>query len=111
MKHCFYAVVMALLLVSCVEEEMNTSTDVSAQVPETANEGAFVQGMLNVYLSEDMAAEVAASLDQGTMVTKSADFNIALENLNITSIRRVYPYAGEYEEILKARGRHRWYEI
>lgn len=111
MKHCFYAVVMALLLVSCVEEEMNTSTDVSAQVPETANEGAFVQGMLNVYLSEDMAAEVAASLDQGTMVTKSADFNLALENLNITSIRRVYPYAGEYEEILKARGRHRWYEI
>ena len=102
MKNCFYAVFMALLLVSCVEEEMNTSTDVSAQVPETVNDQAFVQGMLNVYLSEEMAAELESSLARGTMMTKSADFNIALENLNITSIRRVYPYAGEYEEVLKA---------
>lgn len=111
MKNFFYAVVMALLLVSCVEEEMNTSADVSAQVPETVSDKAFVQGMLNVYLSEEMAAELESSLSQGTMVTKSSDFNIALEDLNITSIRRVYPYAGEYEEVLKARGRHRWYEI
>lgn len=111
MKNCFYAVFMALLLVSCVEEEMNTSTDVSAQVPETVNDQAFVQGMLNVYLSEEMAAELESSLARGTMMTKSADFNIALENLNITSIRRLYPYAGEYEEVLKARGRHRWFEI
>ena len=90
---------------------MNTSTDVSAQVPETVNDQAFVQGMLNIYLSEEMAAELESSLARGTMMTKSADFNIALENLNITSIRRVYPYAGEYEEVLKARGRHRWFEI
>ncbi len=111
MKHCFYAIVMALLLVSCVEEEINTSVDVSAPTTETTNEGAFVPGMLNVYLSEEMAAELESSLARGTMMTKSADFNIALENLNVVSVRRVFSHAGDYEELLRERGLHRWYEI
>lgn len=111
MKKCIYAVLTALLLVSCVEEDFNAADVESAQTTEQNVEGAYVPGLLNVYLSEDMAEELEASLSRGSMMTKSSDLNLALENLNIVSIRRIYPYAGEYEEVLKARGRHRWYEV
>ena len=111
MKNCFYAVFMALLLVSCVEEEMNTSTDVSAQVPETVNDQAFVQGMSNVFVSEEMASELEKALESGTMQTKSSELNHALENLGIVSIRRIFDIEGDYEEVFRARGLHRWYEI
>lgn len=109
MKHCFYALLAALLLVSCVEEDLKTADPVKDF--EAVQDGAFVQGLLNVYFSEEMAEEIEASLASGTMVTKSSDFNLALDNLQIISMRRVFPHAGEYEELFRSRGLHRWYEV
>lgn len=102
MKHCLAALLMAASLVSCVRDELVQS------VPEADKDGSakvsdiFVSGEAHVYLSEDMTAMVEAATEAGTLATKSAPMNDALEELGITQMYRLFPHAGEYEPRTRA---------
>lgn len=111
MKHCLAAFMMAAVMISCVREEIlpvepDTSADVSVE-----EEGNYVYGEGRVYLSEEMAAMVEEAALSGTVVTKSPGMNLALEELGITEMYRLFPYAGEFEERTRREGLHRWYIV
>ena len=101
----------AAVLLSCAREEIvpvepDTSTDVTVEVADI-----YVLGEARVYLSEEMTAMVEAAAETGTIVTKSAGMNQALEELGITEMRRLFPHAGEFEERTRREGLHRWYVV
>lgn len=111
MKHCLAALLMAASLVSCVRDELvesvyeadkNSSADVS---------DIFVPGEAYIYLNEDMTAMVEAAAEAGTLATKSAPMNNALEELGVTHMYRIFPHAGEFEPRTRAEGLHRWYVV
>lgn len=111
MKHCLAAILTAAVLLSCSREEIiptqpDTSTDVSAEVADN-----YVSGEVRVYLSEELAAMLEEAAEAGTIVTKSSDMNMALSELGITEMTRLFPHAGEYEERTRREGLHRWYVV
>lgn len=86
----------AVLAVACTVQE-----PVETQAPnpsEPVVSTPFVEGEATVELSEDLAARV------------EQDHSL-LQDLNIESLERVFPYAGEFEERTRKAGLHRFYTV
>jgi subtilisin family serine protease len=101
----------AAVFISCTREEIlpvepDTSADVSVEVIDE-----FVSGEARIYLSEEMAAMVEQAIEAGSIQTKSSAMNSALEELGITEMYRLFPYAGEFEGRTRREGLHRWYVV
>ena len=105
MKRYVFALLPFLLLLSCKVEEPipveNENLDISVCVP----------GVVNIYFSDEMTAMIEQNPDLGIVRTKSAELNTTIEELGIISMKRLFPYAGEFEERTRREGLHRWYTI
>lgn len=109
MKRLFFAVLPALLLASCVSEQLE-SQPIQDEVYE-ASEGVYESGECIVLFSEEVTAQIEASLELGLLKTKSAGIDEMLEQMGVTSMERLFPYAGEYEIRTRREGLHRWYVL
>ena len=111
MKHCFAAIMAVTLLFSCSQEESlhvmpDTPADPSVDVADN-----YVYGEARVYLSEEMTAMVEAAAETGSLATKSPGMNLAIDELGITEMYRLFPHAGEFEERTRRECLHRWYVV
>lgn len=111
MKRFISAILMALFLVSCVNEEMEPSNVQDTQVEVLAEDSAFEKGQCIVLFSEEVTAAIEASAAEGVMRTKSAGIDEMLEQMGVTSMERVFPHAGEFEPRTRKEGLHRWYVL
>lgn len=109
MKHYLAAMMMAAVLISCAQEELMQPEPSVGQLTEDS--GNYVLGEARVFLSEDMAAIVEEAAEKGAVQTKSPGLNLALEELGIIEMYRLFPHAGEYEERTRREGLHRWYVV
>lgn len=73
--------------------------------------GNYVYGEAHVLVSEELASMLEQSAEMGSLQTKSPVMNIAIEDLGITEMTRLFPHAGEFEERTRAEGLHRWYIV
>jgi hypothetical protein len=94
------------LLASCsdiadLEKEQSIS-------PDDVSVSLQKQTEIRVLFSEELAQELEAALEVGTLQTKSSALNDVFEGLGITSASRVFPYAGEFEERTGREGLHSW---
>lgn len=112
MKHYLAAFLLTATLLSCTREETLT---VQTQSPDLVTVqqpcGEFVVGEAHVYLTEELTAMMESAAQSGSLVTKSQDMNLALEELGITQMYRLFPHAGEFEERTRREGLHRWYVV
>ena len=109
MKRLFFAALSALALASCVSEQLE-SQPIQDEISVTS-EGAFESGECIVLFSEEVTAQIEASLELGQLKTKSAGIDDMLEQMGVTSMERLFPHAGEYELRTRREGLHRWYVI
>ena len=107
MKRLFFAVLSASLLVSCVNEQLD-SQPVLDTTPVVA-EDACEKGECIVLFSEEITAQIEASQKLGLVKTKSPGIDDMLEQMGVTSMERLFPHAGEYEIRTRREGMHRWY--
>ena len=84
----------------------DTSAEPSVEVADN-----YVYGEARVYLSEEMTAMVEAAAETGSLATKSPGMNLAIDELGITEMYRLFPHAGEFEERTRREGLHRWYVV
>ena len=109
MKHYLAAMMMAAVLISCAREELLQPEPSVEQVTEDS--GNYVLGEARVFLSEDLTAIVEEAAELGSIQTKSPGLNLALEDLGVIEMYRLFPHAGEYEERTRREGLHRWYVV
>lgn len=84
----------------------DTSAEPSVEVADN-----YVYGEARVFLSEEMTAMVEAAAETGSLATKSPGMNLAIDELGITEMYRLFPHAGEFEERTRREGLHRWYVV
>ncbi len=113
MKHCFPIILLAAFFLSCNNEEISeiTSGAPQAEVAPECVENLYVSGEAYVVFDEEMTLQIEAALAAGTVKTKSAGLNQTLDALGITSMRRLFPHAGEFESRARREGMHRWYVV
>lgn len=66
---------------------------------------------VNLYLEDGLVQQVEAALEEGSMVTKSQGFNSILEQMDVVSMERLFPDAGEFEARQRKAGLHKWYVV
>ena len=109
MKRLFFAALSVFLFASCVTEQLE-SQPVQDEVSVTSDR-AFESGECIVLFSEEITAQIEASLELGLLRTKSAGIDDMLEQMGVTSMERLFPHAGEYEIRTRREGLHRWYVL
>lgn len=71
----------------------------------------YIEGSVNILFSEEMARTLESSSNEGSLQTKSDEVNSVFESLGVTSYRRLFPDAGEFEPRTRKAGLHRWYKV
>ena len=112
MKRIVITVLALAALVSCAKDEPDElrPEDKAEETAESIDH-SLVQGESIVRFTDDMLALVENDLDQGKVATRSMGLNQALDELGISSIRRLFPDAGEYEPRTRREGLHKWYVV
>lgn len=110
MKRYLSALASVFFLVSCVSENGLHAPDSSVSSNDESD-ATCIAGEAYVKFSDKMLSLIENDLTDGNLVTRSAGLNQSLESLGITSFRRVFEYAGEFEPRTRAEGLHRWYHV
>lgn len=107
MKKILYmiSVLVTVSLISCNRDIV----PVEDPLPEP--EEAIVPGEAIVLFSDDMIGLIENDLSEGKVVTKSSELNVLQSQMGISSMKRIFPHAGRFEERTRAEGLHRWYKI
>lgn len=102
------ALLSVALLSGCDKE---TETVVGESVVETESPAAVPDAFVKVRFSDEMIALIEGQLSSGSVETKSAPLNDALSMLDVESLERVFPDAGEFEPGHRMAGLHKWYKV
>ena len=103
-----WALLLLALLAGC-EKETEVSTGES--VIETESPAVTPDEFVKVCFSDEMIALIEDQLSSGSVETKSAPLNEALSMLDVASMERVFPDAGEFEPGHRMAGLHKWYKV
>ena len=106
MKKIFVLLAIAAMMAGC-------SRDIDTESPQLPAEDvpAIVPGEAMVLFTDDMISLIEEDLEAGNPVTKSGELNALAEYLGVTSMTRVFPHAGRFEERTRAEGLHKWYKV
>lgn len=101
---------LSLFIQGCVSESLTIPDDVQDR-SESVSEAMYVDGVANVLFSEETALLLEEACSSGSVRTRSSDIDVVFDALEVTSFRRLFPYAANYEERTRKSGLHRWYRI
>lgn len=110
MKQGFYVLAFAMLLASCVREELAVVQPDESEAPQVVK-GLYVPGEMNVKFSEELTAMIEGDLAIGNLQTKSSELNIIFDEFGVTSVKRLCDHGGEFEPRMRKEGLHRWYRV
>lgn len=99
------------MLAACAKEAIPGNDSLVEKEPVSEEESLYEPGIAVVKFSDSMIQAIESDLNAGKLATKSMGLNQALDELSITSMERLFPYAGEYESRTRKEGLHRWYVI
>lgn len=111
MKRVLFSLSLLVALSAC-----NTTEIYEKPQSSTSQEEGYTQhpdaadGILAIYVTEDLAAQ----FEQGAITRSTVESVISSESLlkaGITSIERMFPYAGKFEARTREDGLHRWYNV
>ena len=111
MKRISFIIIALAILASCTKEPMTESNETARNESDIEIQGNNVPGVALVQFSDEMISLIEDDLNAGKIATRSMELNQAMDELGITSMRRLFPYAGEYEPRTRAEGLHRCYII
>lgn len=106
----------ALAVAACAKEEpeLNDSTvESESQSVEVSSSGLLsVSGVKVVRFSDEMLSLIGSDLDAGKVATKSMGMNSVLDELGVTSFRKVFPVTNpEFADRHKSFGLDNWYYV
>lgn len=112
MRKLYCSLLVLALMCSCTKDAPLNVKDQENE-PESMGETdlSIVEGEAIVRFSEEMISLIENDLGQGKLVTRSMGLNQALDELGITSVKRLFPDAGEFETRTRLEGLHKWYVV
>ena len=108
------SIIFPILLLSIASCSVNIESEEQDEVkPDVGftEDNLYIQGQSYMYLSEELSDLIERDLSENNVITKSPELSNMVESLGITSIRRLFPHAGEYEIRTRKEGLHRWYIV
>ncbi len=103
---------------ACEEDKMveessaNQSENVmkSSYAPMADNPNV-IEGVIKIKLTRSAGDEISVIKNNGIVQSSVAPLNTLLSKLKATGMRRLFPYAGKFEERTRREGLHLWYVV
>ncbi len=116
MPRTFFASVSACFILAVLSACSVQEPEVPVQEPQAIQTQevtpAYIPGVVTVQFSEELTLQIEEALANGTSVaTKAPQLGGILQDLGIQELRRVFPYAGKFEERTRREGLHRYYYV
>lgn len=105
MKRHLYIILAAALAVACMKQPREQQETPKPQQPVSP----IAEGKMIVVFDDDIISLIESG--ETDLATKAPGLGNFLDNLGVTSMERVFPYAGEFEERTRREGLHRFYKI
>lgn len=101
------------MVLSCAKETVQVGAPSSQENGSSAKESRyFVPGKVIVQFDDAAVEAIEAKLSKGMLDdTGNASLDAALRSIGATTVTRLYPDAGEWEERHRKAGLHRWYIV
>jgi len=110
MRRTVLSLLVAVVSVwSCAELDQDNKQVQPQDQSEVTEE--YVPGTAEIKFTPQMAQMIESSLEAGQLQTKSAELNCLMTEYGVTSIKRLFPDAGEFEERSRREGLDCWYVI
>ena len=103
----------AILLLGCKSEQMDL-TDGNDTKPKTevlADKPDVEKGIIRVKLTRETGDNLNISGTSGQLRSGQSGIDAYLKEMGAKSMKRVFPYAGKFEERTRKEGLHLWYDI
>ena len=100
---------LCLTACSVSETEPTVSEGTNEHTAQTLN--PYLSGVVTVQFDDAMTARIEEALAGGDSIATKALGSSILDELGVKSLRRVFPYAGEYEPRTRKEGLHRFYYV
>ena len=107
--HILACLTALAILSGCVREEFSKAPvrDAEGPVPERLQ----ARGVAVIKVDDSLVEALEEAAAKGSFKTRSIALDNAFDSLGVTSWRRVFPDAGEFEPRTRKAGLHRWYHI
>ncbi len=96
-----------LILAGCAREDEKSQV----QVAIGESSASIESGMLRVKLTNELGDSFTITNDPVQLKSGNNAMDSFLKEIGATSMERVFPYAGKYEERTRREGLHLWYDI
>ena len=102
---------VAVFAAACqVQQPQNPQAPTNESEP-AASLPCFTPGVVTVEFDDAAVARIESALQAGQALTKASGLEGVPEGIDITSMERVFPDAGEYEALHRKCGLHRFYIV
>ena len=100
----------SILLLACTAQQpIETGAPTTSEPLVTLAQGRCGEAV--VEFDDGLTAQIEEAVRAGSVITKSAPLDAILQELDIESLERVFPDAGEYEPRTRREGLHRFYRV
>jgi len=124
MRFLFFILLLLIIpfINSCKDDDLLEDGTTISQEKETENtvENSYIPGKIRVKFSQELALQVQTtvkatnkSIKNNSNITKTEVKSVdnALSSLNVTGLKRTFPYCGKFEQRTHDAGLDRWYDI
>lgn len=113
MRYFSLLLLTCFLLYSCVRDDHFEEGGGGGDFPEIVSfrSGNVVPDRVLVKLKEEPVGGAVGYTRSGETVTGLTEFDALAASLGVKEIKRVFPYAGRFEERSRRHGLHLWYEV
>lgn len=116
-RHILYFIVLSMLF-ACEGDRIDVTNSIngenegtrSAYSPALENPNVK-KGTIRIKLRENFGDDLRINLQNGIVQSNVTPLNALLSNIKATSMQRLFPYAGKYEERTRREGLHLWYVV
>ncbi len=116
-KSILYFVILTLFL-ACEEDKINVNPTVnddsgitkSEYTPALTNPNVK-KGIIRVKLSKKIGDKISLTTQNSIVQSNVTPLNTLLSNIKATGMKRLFPYAGKFEERTRREGLHLWYVV
>ncbi len=115
-RYILYFIILSLFF-ACEEDKMNMEPSANEDNATkssnllTSDAPNIVKGVIKIKLNRNVGDDISFAAKDGIVQSNVTPLNTLLGNIKATEMRRLFPYAGKFEERTRREGLHLWYVV
>ncbi len=116
-RYILYFIILSLFF-ACEEDKVDVNSPVNEEsgLTKSSHSSALEnpnieKGVIKIKLKRNIGDDISITTQNGMLQSNVTQLNTLLSNIKATGMRRLFPYAGKFENRTRREGLHLWYVV